>query len=97
MSVNHPMKKLFALVLVAAAGAVGAQLDRHADAAGADSQPAALTGRQDAVSPTLRRATPSELAAIASAEAEKRAARSYVLPDTARFSDAELNAHSRGR
>lgn len=99
MSTNRPMKKLFALVLTAATVAVCTQLDGHTVAAGASSQPAGLTGEQGnphAVPPILRRATPSELAAIASAEAEEAAARSYRLPDTARFSDAEMNAYAGG-
>jgi hypothetical protein len=89
MSTNRPMKKLFALVLTAATVAVCTQLDGHAVAAGA-------SGNPHAVPPILRRATPSELAAIASAEAEEAAARSYRLPDTARFSDAEMNAYAAG-
>jgi hypothetical protein len=99
MSANRPMKKLFALVLTAATVALCTQLDGHVVAAGASSQPAGLTGEQGnrgVVPPILRRATPSELAAIASAEAEEAAARSYVLPDTARFSYADIHAYAGG-
>jgi hypothetical protein len=86
MFANRPMKKLFALVLTAAAVAACTQLDGQAVAGG--------QGNPDAVPPILRRATPSELAAIAATEAERAAARAYRLPDTARFSDAEMNAYA---
>ena len=98
MSANRPMK-LFALVLTATAVAAGTQFDAHTVAAGASSTPTGLIADRinpNAVPPILRRATPSELAAIASAEAEKAAASSYRLPDTARYSDAEMKAYAHG-
>jgi hypothetical protein len=91
MSATRPMKMLFAFVLIAATIAVGTLLDGR-PAAGAGSQAPGVSADRGAVPPILQRATPSERAAIASAQSEKAAARSYRVPRTARYSDAEMRA-----
>ena len=71
------------MALMLTAGAIVAGTQTSAQAAGAQGNP-----------PMLRQATSSELAAIASDEAQKTAARSYRLPETARYSTAETDAYA---
>jgi hypothetical protein len=84
MPIDRPLKKSVALVL---AGAALGLTTPPGAAAAADNQ-----ANPNATPPILRPARPSELAAIRRAEAQRREAFYYRLPESARYSLAELNA-----
>ena len=98
MSVDRPIKRLFALVLVAAAVVVATEVGGHSVASGASGRPAGSIavdqGNPNAVPPILRPARASELAAIHRAEAQWAAALSYSLPAGARYSSADIDAYA---
>jgi len=97
MSVRHPVKRLFVLVLVAAAVVVGSQLGGPLAArasGGSTSSIANGDGNPSAVPPILAPATPSELAALRREEAWEAAAFYYDPPASARYSVAALNGYS---
>jgi hypothetical protein len=98
MSVDRPIKRLFALVLVAAAVVVATEVGGHSVAAGASGRPAGSIavdrGNPNAVPPILRPARASELAAIHRAEAQRQAALSYRAPAGARYSSADTGAYA---
>jgi hypothetical protein len=101
MRVNHPLKKVTAIVL--AGVAVGAAAETGPRVLGADSaRPVRATthdrGNANAVPPMLRAGRPSELAEIRSAEAWKGEGFRYEPPARAGYSGAVLNVFAkRGR
>jgi hypothetical protein len=98
MPINHAVKKLTALVLAGAAVTATTQAGAHPDGARAAARPACTTtndrGNPSAVPPVLRRARPSELAAIRSAEAWEGQEWYYDPPATARYSGVEMDAYA---
>ena len=99
MSINRHIKKMSALVLVAAAvgAVVVTQVGGHSVAAGAGARPAASIaanrGDPNAVPPILPPLTRSQSAAIRSAEAQEAAEFDDPLPASAPYSNAETNAY----
>jgi uncharacterized membrane protein len=98
MSVDRPIKRVFALVLVAAALVVASEVGGHSVASADGGRPAGSIagdqGNPNAVPPILRATRASELAAIHRAEAQRAAALSYRAPAGARYSSADTAAYA---
>jgi hypothetical protein len=98
MSVDRSIKRVFGLVLVAAAVVVVSAIGGLSAVAGASGRPARAIavdqGNPSAVPPILRPARASELTAINGAEAQRQAARSYGAPAGARYSSADIDAYA---
>jgi hypothetical protein len=98
MSIDRLTKRVFVLVLLAAALVAVSAVGGYSVAAGASGQPprsvAVDQGNPSAVPPILRPARASERAAINRAEAQREAARSYSAPAGARYSSAETDAYA---
>jgi hypothetical protein len=98
MCIDHPIKRVFMLVLVSAALAAVSAVGGHSVAAAASGQQphsiAVEQGNPSAVPPILRPERASELAAIKRAEAQREAASSYRPPAGARYSSADTDAYA---
>jgi hypothetical protein len=94
MPANRSVKKLIALMLVAGAAAGAVEVSTQASGARAGNTTGASQGYPNAVPPTLRPATSSDLAAVRQAEAWEAQGFYYDPPATARWSDAETNAYA---
>jgi hypothetical protein len=97
---NRLFEKLLALVLVTAAvvaAVVATRVGGHSVAAGTSRPAASIAANQggsNELPPILRRATPSELAAITSSEESDAQALYYRPPANARYRSAELNVYA---
>jgi hypothetical protein len=92
MPVNRQIKKLFALVLIAAAVVIASQVGGRSVAAGASGHSAGLVsngGNPNAVPPILAPAGTLELAAV-----EAGGAFSVDPPASGHYSGAEMNAYA---
>jgi hypothetical protein len=94
MPINRSVKKLTALLLVAAAVAGAAEIGAQPGAAGASGQPAGTTNNQgnpNAVPPILAPVPSSNLVAL---EARELGQFSLDPPASGRWSNAETNAYA---